>query len=61
MKGIFLQGHLYQPSFPQVKFKMPSPNANKQCILVNNQQHVYFVTPNDFGLIDLAWLDKDQL
>ena len=60
MKGIFLQGHLYQPSFPQVKFKMPAPNANKQCILMNNQQHVYFVTTNDFWAYP-AWLDKEQL
>ena len=51
MKGMFLQGHLYQASFPQVKFQMPAPNANKQCILVNNQQHCYFVMPKDFGLI----------
>ena len=50
MKGMFLQGHVYQASLPQVKFQMPAPNANKQCILVNNQQHVYFVMPNNFGL-----------
>ena len=48
---MFLQRHLYHASFPQVKFHMSAPNANKQCVLVNNQQHVYFVTPNDFGLI----------
>ena len=48
---MFLQGHLYQASLPQVKFQMPAPNANKQCILMNNQKHVYFITPNDFGLI----------
>ena len=51
MKGMFLQGHLYQAPFPQVKFQMPAPNANKQFILVNNQQHVYFATPKHFGLI----------
>ena len=51
MKGMFLQGHLYQASFPQVKFQMPAPNANKQCILVNNQRYCYFVMPKDFGLI----------
>ena len=48
---MFLQGHVYQASFPQVKFQMPAPNANKQCILVNNQPRVYFIMPNDFGLI----------
>ena len=37
---MFLQ-HLYQASFPSVKFQTPAPNANKQCIL--KQQHVYFV------------------
>ena len=37
---MFLQGHLYQASFPQVEFQMPTPNANKQHVLVNNQQHV---------------------
>ena len=41
---MFLQ-HLYQASFPPVKFQTPAPNANKQCIL--KQQHVYFVTSND--------------
>ena len=60
MKGRFLQGDLYQGSFLQVKFQMPAPNANKQCILMNNQQHVYFVTPNDFGAYP-TWLDKEQL
>ena len=24
---MFLQGHLYQASFPQVKFQMPAPNS----------------------------------
>ena len=35
------QEHLYQGSFPQVKFQMPALNANKQgtCILVCKQQH----------------------
>ena len=41
---MFLQ-HLYQASFPPVKFQTPAPNANKQCIL--KQQHVYFVMSND--------------
>ena len=44
---MFLQ-HLYQASFPPVKFQTPAPNANKQCIL--KQQHVYFVTSNDSAL-----------
>ena len=43
IKQMFLQGHLYQASFPQLKFQIPAPNANKQ--------HVYFVTSNDSGLI----------
>ena len=43
IKWMFLQGHLYQASFPQLKFQIPAPNANKQ--------HVYFVTSNDSGLI----------
>ena len=47
-KQMFLQGHLYQASFHQLKFQIPAPKANKQ-------QHVYF------GLIRAAWLDKDQL
>ena len=25
IKGMFLQGHLYHVSFPQVKFQMPAP------------------------------------
>ena len=44
-------GYLYQASFPQVKFQMPAPNANKQCVLIYKQQYVYFVTSNDSGLI----------
>ena len=43
---MFLQGHLYQASFPQVQFQMFAPNANKQCILIyeqeDEQQHVFF-------------------
>ena len=43
---MFLQGHLYQASFPQVQFQMFAPNAKKQCILVykqeDKQQHVFF-------------------
>ena len=35
----------------QVKFQVPAPCANKQCIFVYKQQHVYFVTSNDSGLI----------
>ncbi|CAH3134259.1 unnamed protein product [Porites lobata] len=42
IKRMFLQGHLYQASFSQLKFQIPAPNANKQ--------HVYFVTSNDSGL-----------
>ena len=42
IKRMFLQGHLYQASFPQLKFQIPALNANKQ--------HVYFVTSNDSGL-----------
>ena len=46
LKGMLLQGHLYQASFPQVQFQMFAPNANKQCILVyeqeDEQQHVFF-------------------
>ena len=51
IKGMFLQGHLYHSSFPQVKLQMLAPYANKQCILVYKQQHVYFVASNDSGLI----------
>ena len=29
LKQIFLQGHLYQASFPQVQFQMFAPNAKK--------------------------------
>ena len=32
IKQMFLQGHLYQASFPQLKFQIPAPNANEQCI-----------------------------
>ena len=28
VKRMFHQGHLYQASFPPVKFQMPAPNAN---------------------------------
>ena len=58
IKGMFLQGHLYHALFPQVKFQMPAPSANKQCILVYKQQHVYFVMSNDCGLIRLLGLIK---
>ena len=40
---MFFQGHLYQASFPQLKFLIPAPNAN--------MQHAYFVTSNGSGLI----------
>ena len=33
IKRMFLQGHLYQASFPQVQFQLPAPNADKQCML----------------------------
>ena len=55
---MFLQGHLYQASLPQVKFQMPATYANKQCILVYKQQHVYFVMSNNSGLIRLLGLIK---
>ena len=45
---MFHQQHLYQASFPPIKFQMLAPNANKQCMF--KQQHVYFVTSNDSGL-----------
>ena len=32
IKRMFLQGQLYQASFPQLKFQIPAPNANKQCV-----------------------------
>ena len=32
IKQMFLQGPLYQASFPQLKFQIPAPNANKHCI-----------------------------
>ena len=32
IKRMFLQGQLYQASFPQLKFQVPAPNANKQCV-----------------------------
>ena len=32
IKQMFLQGNLYQASFPQLKFQILAPNANKQCI-----------------------------
>ena len=55
IKWMFLQGYLYQASFPQVQLQIFAPNANKQCILVYEQegkwQHVYFVMSNDSGLI----------
>ena len=53
---MFLQGHLYQASSPQIKFQMPAPYANTQCILVYKQQHVYFVTSNNSRLIRLLGL-----
>ena len=38
IKGMFLQGRLYQASFPQVKFQMRASYANKQCIFCNVKQ-----------------------
>ena len=35
---MFLQGHLYQASLSRVQFQMPAPNANRQCILMYNEE-----------------------
>ena len=48
---MFLQGDMYQASFPQVKFQMPAPNANKIIVYTCEQSTSCFVMPNDFGLI----------
>ena len=55
IKGMLLLGHLYQASFPQLKFQIPAPDANKQCIT-----HVQ-ATACLFWAYTAAWLDKDQL
>ena len=55
IKQMFLQGHLYQALFPQLKFQIPAPNANKQCIT-----HVQ-ATACLFWAKMATWLDKDQL
>ena len=41
-------------------FQMPAPNAYEQCILAYKQQHVYFVTSNDSGLILSPCLIKNS-
>ena len=55
IKRMFLLGHLYHASFPQLKFQIPAPNANKQCIT-----HVQG-TACLFWAYTATWLDKDQL
>ena len=55
IKQMFLQGNLYQASFPQLKFQIPAPDANKQCIT-----HVQ-ATACLFWAYTAAWLDKNQL
>ena len=55
IKQMFLQGHLYQASFPQLKFQIPAPNANKQCITRVQ------ATACLFWAYTTAWLNKDQL
>ena len=55
IKEMFLQEHLYQASFPQLKFQIPAPNANKQCITYVQ------ATACLFWAYIAAWLDKDQL
>ena len=55
IKQMFLQGHLYQASFPQLKFQIPAPKANKQSITRVQ------ATACLFWAYTAAWLDKDQL
>ena len=54
VKRMFLQGHLYQASFPQLMFQIPAPNANNQCITRVQ------ATACLFCAYTAAWLDKDQ-
>ena len=59
IKRMFLQGHLYQASFPQLKFlQIPAPNANKQCITCVQATSCSFCNAKRFWAYLAAWLDK---
>ena len=56
---MFLKGHLYQASFPQLKFlQIPAPNANKQCITCVQATSCSFCNAKRFWAYLAAWLDK---
>ena len=61
IKRMFLQGHLYQASFPQLKFQIPAPNANKQCITRVQATACVFCNINSGLIWPLGLILKDQL
>ena len=58
IKQMFLQGHLYQASFPQLKFQIPAPNANKRCNTCVQATSCLFCNVKWFWAYPAAWLDK---
>ena len=58
IKQMFLQGHLYQASFPQLKFQIPAPNANKWCNTCVQATSCLFCNVKWFWAYPAAWLDK---
>ena len=59
IKRMFLQENLYQASFPQVKFQMPAPYANKQFSCTSNS--MFICNGKQFGAYPAALLDNNQL
>ena len=53
IRRMFLQGHLYQASFPQLKFQILLQMQTNSVLLAYRQQHVYFVTSIS-GLIQIV-------
>ena len=58
---MFLQEHLYQASFPQLKFQIPAPNENKQCVTRVQATACLFCNVKQFWAYPADWFDKDQL
>ena len=61
MKRMFLQEHLYQASFPQLKFHILAPNENKQCVTRVQATACLFCNIKRFLAYPAARFDKDQL
>ena len=61
IKRMFLQEYLYQASFPHLKFQIPAPNENKQCVTRVKATACLFCNIKRFLAYPAAWFDKDQL